>query len=276
MPVGWAQMGLGHIGVACTAGQRDCCGDAVSYNCSLFCSLVESTSSVCTRYCCKFIAVCLYYVCLFVCKKVCLYLESAAVAADCGTNGYVCMPSADSAGLCAVATQWWMVGMALCFAGTVISNFGTQFQKIALRRNKQLIRETFRTHGPGLVLASVQEKQSWQLPLWFGGAFMMGIGSVLDILSLAFAAQSLLACLAASTFVITIVSAVDTTNFLRPRLKFCRYRFHPRLWLASNQPDRTGSRLRSSRSVAYLVSHLLNRIHEVCTAICRIARLQFN
>eukprot|EP01052_Picozoa_sp_SAG31_P042445 SAG31_NODE_6738_length_1904_cov_8.431579_2_plen_167_part_01 len=101
---------LMEIGASCQLGARDCC-DGQSVGCNLFCSTVDTSNTVCTRYC--------------------------AIASDCGNSGYTCMPSDDGYGVCAIVSQWWMIGMAFCFGGTVISNLGSQFQKVALREHKK-------------------------------------------------------------------------------------------------------------------------------------------
>lgn len=185
------------VGSLCTIGARDCCDQGRAAGCNLFCSLVETSDSVCTRFC--------------------------STARDCGGAGFICMPSDEGYGVCATVSQWWMIGMAFCFSGTLISNLGSQFQKVALRKHKHSMNKLFRQYRDSSneddkkLVAEAQGRPPIRMPVYMLGALMMATGSLLDILALAFAAQSLIASLAASTFAVTIVSpALEAGRAARP------------------------------------------------------------
>eukprot|EP01051_Picozoa_sp_SAG22_P018166 SAG22_NODE_2981_length_2054_cov_1.827621_1_plen_321_part_00 len=89
-----------------------------------------------------------------------------------------------------------MLGCALSLAGSVISNLGLQLEKLAFKRHEVAV-------DKGLT----EKKAAYKLPLWILGFVLMVVGVGLDFGSLALAAQSLLAPLAASTLVINIIQA---------------------------------------------------------------------
>jgi hypothetical protein len=83
--------------------------------------------------------------------------------------------------------------MTLCALGMVLSNIGTQIAKLGLSEHQRS--------------AKAEERSVFRSPLYLGGLMGMIAGAILDFVSLAFAAQSLLAPLAACTLLVNIVLA---------------------------------------------------------------------
>lgn len=108
----------------------------------------------------------------------------------------------------------------MSLAGSLISNFGLQVQKIAFNRQEERIRVA-KEQGMEAV-----RKHMFCMPIWVLGLSAMVCGALLDFGSLSFAAQSLLAPLAASTLVINIIQvslaplgAILSTPFCCPTLR---------------------------------------------------------
>lgn len=97
-----------------------------------------------------------------------------------------------SGGYCAVRDLLWVVGVGMCFCGMLLSSVGTQ-----------LLKKAHSEHDEGRRVST-----RWWL-VYFSPLYLIGItgmvsGAVLDLLSLAFAPQSLLAPIAACTLVVNM------------------------------------------------------------------------
>lgn len=99
-------------------------------------------------------------------------------------------------GYCTTRQYWWIVGVCMSIAGSLLSNFGLQVQKLGHARHRDAV-------DAGLS----EPKHTCCLGVWVAGFIAMVTGAVLDFASLLFAAQSLLAPLAASGILINIVQA---------------------------------------------------------------------
>jgi len=171
---------LKEVGNECDAGLEDPC-DAAAHNEShlWLCDKVDTQLTVCTRACAKESDECDAYAAPGGSELQCLIVETGA-----------------ETGLCAEISILWIIGVSLSLAGSLISNFGMQIQKLAFNKHEKDVNE-----------GKTERKIPFCLPMWVAGFSGMVTGSLLDFVSLAFAAQSLLAPLAASTLVINIVQA---------------------------------------------------------------------
>ena len=99
-------------------------------------------------------------------------------------------------GACVYEDMSWVIGVSMTIVGMTISNVGTQISKVALNKHQHCVASGIEA-----------QKSAYCLPLYcLGLAGMIG-GAVLDFLALAFAAQSLLAPLAACTLIVNMCLA---------------------------------------------------------------------
>jgi hypothetical protein len=148
------------------------CGGA---NCSMVCTKLEAQTTQCSVVCLK---------------------DSSSCDAWGADLRCLITETGSQTGFCAPYSMLWVLGVGLSLAGSLISNFGMQIQKVAFNR-----------HEKDVASGETERKTPCCIPLWVAGFSGMVTGSILDFGSLVFAAQSLLAPLAASTLVINICQA---------------------------------------------------------------------
>ena len=99
--------------------------------------------------------------------------------------------------LAAPASYEWVIGVLLCFMGSVLSNMGVNFQKkchmVLADRAKAAAADAAATGRP---LPGKKPRIVAQ-PLWVGGLIAIALGSARDLFSFGFAPLSLLAPLGA-------------------------------------------------------------------------------
>ncbi len=157
--------------VECSPTQPAPCGCA---NCSMVCRKLQSQAPQCTIPCQD------EEDCAVVGEDVqCLLFEVGADVGYCTTRQY-----------------WWIVGVCMSIAGSLLSNFGLQVQKLAHAK-----------HSDAVAAGLSEPKHTCCLGIWVAGFVAMVTGALLDFGSLLFAAQSLLAPLAACGILINIVQA---------------------------------------------------------------------
>lgn len=176
------------IGTECTATAVDPCDTGANAT-WMVCTKLESQTTKCSVKCAKNSEECNAYGD----DLQCLIVETGA-----------------ETGYCAETSILWIVGISLSLAGSLISNCGMQVQKLAFNKHETEVATT--AELPDADPAKIKRKVPFCLPLWVAGFAGMVSGSLLDFLSLVFAAQSLLAPLAASTLVINIVQAPIIVN----------------------------------------------------------------
>lgn len=114
---------------------------------------------------------------------------------------------------CAPHSLLWVVGVSMALAGSVAITFGTQLQKLAFNRQERAWQETV----VAMATAAERGEEStydppprtpwFKLPLWWVGCLFLVIGAVSDFAAVGFAAQSLLAPLAAASLIINSIQA---------------------------------------------------------------------
>jgi hypothetical protein len=152
------------------------------------------------------------------------WLGGADVAAEAAPNGS--LPHSDILAdaingteparrrFCAPNSLLWVVGVSMTLAGSVSITFGTQLQKLAFNWQEQAWLEAVATAEAAAVAAGTSgghepapRKPWFKLPMWWLGYVFLAIGAISDFAAVGFAAQSLLAPLAASSLIINIVQA---------------------------------------------------------------------
>jgi hypothetical protein len=218
------------IGVECTKFAEDIEAKLPSWTCggnattsSVFCDKVENQNYKCTAKCRPESTDCDQYLDLDPEEDLICYIAETG----------------STYGLCRIISDMWIVGVTLSLIGSLTSNFGMQIQKLAFNKHEKAVRNWALTQATPwtytsnyqctqsstlstLPISPPSAHRSWArqvkeegierktpccIPLWVAGFSGMVFGSILDFVSLAFAAQSLLAPLAASTLVINIVQA---------------------------------------------------------------------
>lgn len=100
----------------------------------------------------------------------------------------------------------WIIGVTLCFMGSVISNMGVNFQKLCHMKLEVKAKQAAALAASSGTDAPTAPKIVLQ-PLWIGGLICIALGSVMDLLSFGFASLSLLAPLGAMTLVVNVLMA---------------------------------------------------------------------
>lgn len=114
---------------------------------------------------------------------------------------------------CAPNGLLWVVGVSMTLAGSVAITLGTQLQKLAFNRQERAWQEALAaaalaaTRGEGRAFEPAPRKPWFKLPLWWVGFLFLVIGAVSDFAAVGFAAQSLLAPLAAASLIINSIQA---------------------------------------------------------------------
>jgi hypothetical protein len=114
---------------------------------------------------------------------------------------------------CAPHSLLWVVGVSMTLAGSVAITLGTQLQKLAFNRQERAWQEALAaaalapTRDEGSTFEPAPRKAWFKLPLWWLGYLFLAIGAVSDFAAVGFAAQSLLAPLAAASLIINIIQA---------------------------------------------------------------------
>lgn len=112
---------------------------------------------------------------------------------------------------CAPHSLLWVVGVSMTLAGSVSITFGTQLQKLAFNRQERAWQQAAAAAAAELDGKSTRElvpRKPWfKLALWWVGYVFLAVGAVSDFAAVGFAAQSLLAPLAASSLIINIIQA---------------------------------------------------------------------
>ena len=96
---------------------------------------------------------------------------------------------------CSEHSLLWAVGVVMTLFGSLLINFGTQLLKVAHNREEAKLAQ------------GADENPCYRRPISWVGYIFMALGSMADFAALGFAAQSLLAPLAAASLVLNIVQA---------------------------------------------------------------------
>jgi hypothetical protein len=179
------------------------------------------------------------------CSYPCVFANDADVS-DCAGYGddlqCLIIETNSETGFCSEVGVLWIAGIIMSLAGSLLSNLGLLTQKHAYNTGEEEIHEGLEAEradivamepsalkqaalddgvpeaeltetklaDPDAIIALMREakrKNPFCMPMWLLGFLGMVTGALLDFGSLVFAAQSLLAPLAASTLVINIVQA---------------------------------------------------------------------
>ncbi len=97
---------------------------------------------------------------------------------------------------CPCVSPSQIIGVTLCFMGSVISNMGVNFQKLCHMKLEVKAKQAAALAASSGTDAPTAPKIVLQ-PLWIGGLVCIALGSVMDLLSFGFASLSLLAPLGA-------------------------------------------------------------------------------
>lgn len=114
---------------------------------------------------------------------------------------------------CAPHSLLWVVGVSMALAGSVAITFGTQLQKLAFNRQERAWQEAVLAtsaaaeRGEESTHVPAPRKPWFKLPLWWAGYVFLVIGAFSDFAAVGFAAQSLLAPLAAASLIINSIQA---------------------------------------------------------------------
>ena len=200
---------LGRFGQECSS-QSSCCA-AGAEPCPLTCTTLNSKVSYCSAGC-ETAADCAPF------GEGAEELQCMRVVAPCDDDENSTRAAAGRAQrFCTAHSLLWVVGVSMTLMGCLAVTLGTQLQKLAFNRQESAWRVAEAaaeaaaataggTVGDGEHLVAAP-KPWWQLPMWWAGFVFLVFGSVSDFAALGFAAQSLLAPLAAATLIFNIIQA---------------------------------------------------------------------